>query len=386
MLSGSYLVSILYVYIEVILNPGKLIGKSISTVTVICRNSDGLPLFPVFNQKTKTYAEIAQILNDYFLTLWGMLAFTLNFAVTKLDLSEHTQEGSTKIPWDDIHKHPDCYYDSWVHPFPCGLSSSDDMDELELTQTAMHLANTATAPPFSFYGRDEVSKNIKSMKAVLDNTDVPRVEAKNISVDSDVPVVEPSTVTSPYLAPTPPRALTSFNLPAPPTPPEPLCDPTPKSPIPLPPVPPDSASQQINNPTLSKAPGENTDSTVQPPKTGTKRKSHGAKLSKITVPDVPGTSTTVTRRGARSRKLAANGPVLVVDPALPAPFFFFYFFIFIYFIFIFIFFFIFFFFFIYFYFFFYFFFFFKSGPCAPIYYAVLEHNPRATLLVTSVLH
>ncbi len=35
---------------------------------------------------------------------------------------------------------------------------------------------------------------------------------------------------------------------------------------------------------------------------------------------------------------------------------------------------------------FFFFFFFKSGPCAPIYYAVLEHNPRATLLVTSVLH
>ncbi len=38
------------------------------------------------------------------------------------------------------------------------------------------------------------------------------------------------------------------------------------------------------------------------------------------------------------------------------------------------------------YFFFFFFFFFKSGPCAPIYYAVLEHNPRATLLVTIVLH
>ncbi len=39
-----------------------------------------------------------------------------------------------------------------------------------------------------------------------------------------------------------------------------------------------------------------------------------------------------------------------------------------------------------FFFFFFFFFFFKSGPCAPIYYAVLEHNPRATLLGTSVLH
>ena len=30
------------------------------------------------------------------------------------------------------------------------------------------------------------------------------------------------------------------------------------------------------------------------------------------------------------------------------------------------------------------FYFFKSGPCAPIYYAVLDHNPRATLLFTIV--
>ncbi len=28
----------------------------------------------------------------------------------------------------------------------------------------------------------------------------------------------------------------------------------------------------------------------------------------------------------------------------------------------------------------------KSGPCTPIYYAVLEHNPWATPLVTSMLH
>ena len=200
------------------------------------------------------------------------------------------------------------------------------MDELELMHTAMHLANTATTQPFSFYGKDEVSKNIKSMKAALDDTNFPCVETENISVDSDVPVVVPPTVTSPSSpAPTPRRILTSSKLPAPPTPPEPLCSPTPKSPTPLPPVPPnESASQQINNPALSMALGENADNTVHPPKMGTKRKR--AKSSKITVPDVTsamsvtdsGTSK-IARCGVRSRKLAAIGPVLVVDPTLPPP-------------------------------------------------------------------
>ena len=46
-------------------------GKTVWTATPIQRREDGMPLFPLFNCKTKTYAEVAHILNDYFLVVWG---------------------------------------------------------------------------------------------------------------------------------------------------------------------------------------------------------------------------------------------------------------------------------------------------------------------------
>lgn len=48
-----------------------ILGKLPVISTTLSRNADGLPLFPVFNRKTKTFMDMARILEDYFITLWG---------------------------------------------------------------------------------------------------------------------------------------------------------------------------------------------------------------------------------------------------------------------------------------------------------------------------
>ena len=53
------------------------VGMPPAISTPLVRNADGLPLFPVFNRKTTTIMNMARILEDYFIALWGKLFLLL---------------------------------------------------------------------------------------------------------------------------------------------------------------------------------------------------------------------------------------------------------------------------------------------------------------------
>ncbi|KAF8162107.1 hypothetical protein BJ912DRAFT_1069019 [Pholiota molesta] len=129
----------------------KLPRAVLNLATRIPRNGDGLPLFPVFNLKARNYSQVTEILEDYFLALW-----------------EYTQEGSMHIPWNDIEAHPDRYYDTWDHQFPCRFTSPADLNPLELTTMAVYLTENTLKKPFTFYDKATVESNLLLAKHMDD--------------------------------------------------------------------------------------------------------------------------------------------------------------------------------------------------------------------------
>lgn len=140
------------------------------------RNNEGLPLFPVFNLKTRGYFEVTQILEDYFLALWGMFglaSFMIYSTYSDAKMTEYTQEGSMRIPWNDIQAHPDNYYDTWDYQFPCRLASPMDLDALEVTKLAVYLTENAVKNPFTFYAKARVESNLLQTKRMEDASPPP---------------------------------------------------------------------------------------------------------------------------------------------------------------------------------------------------------------------
>ncbi|KAF8177417.1 hypothetical protein BJ912DRAFT_930363 [Pholiota molesta] len=134
----------------------KLPRKTLNLVTTMTCNSDGLPLFPIFNLKTHSYADASQVLEDYFLAVW-----------------EYTQEGSIRIPWDNIFDKPHLYYDIMDHGLPCRLTSPMDMGAIEITQLVVHLNKNAIKYPFAFFTKARVDSNLALAKRFEDASPPP---------------------------------------------------------------------------------------------------------------------------------------------------------------------------------------------------------------------
>ncbi|KAF9471313.1 hypothetical protein BDN70DRAFT_939038 [Pholiota conissans] len=164
------------------------VAKPHQFVTNLLRNDEGLPLFPIFDRKIRTYLEVTQILSDYLISLW-----------------EHTQEGSIDIPWDRINVNPDLYYDTWKYALPCKLSCPEDMDEIEVMRLTKYFAEESSVKPFTFFCKDDVESNISRFQMIND------------FAPPSPPVNDPDLTITPSSARSSPLPGTSASIPVTPT-------------------------------------------------------------------------------------------------------------------------------------------------------------------------
>ena len=126
-------------------------------------NKDNIPVLPPnldFNRASM--GELVQILQDYYLTLWGMSRSSYSSILTISILSDYSHKSTGRapptIPWKDICNHPDRYYNSAAFSLPVKIRDPKDYldDPVDVFPLLKFFSLTAASEtPFQFRSQSD---------------------------------------------------------------------------------------------------------------------------------------------------------------------------------------------------------------------------------------
>jgi hypothetical protein len=145
------------------------LGKPRSFVYQIPLNKDGIPILPQIDTSEATASQLAQLLDEYLLSLWSMYHIgTISF-LSGLNLLSSTEfagwatnENSPAIPWDEVVEHPDRYFDTLLYELPCPLNAPEVLKSTPHHIFFLHefFLISSTSLPFQFRSQKEITKEL----------------------------------------------------------------------------------------------------------------------------------------------------------------------------------------------------------------------------------
>jgi hypothetical protein len=139
-------------------NISSTLGKPRSAVYQIPLNEDGIPVLPQIDASEATASQLAQLLDEYFVSLWSTYRVIVSYATALMsrlffaDFSCATDENVPAIPWDEVVNNPDRYFDTSLYKLPFALKAPDTLKSNPLHIFALHeyFLSTSTSVPFQF--------------------------------------------------------------------------------------------------------------------------------------------------------------------------------------------------------------------------------------------
>ena len=133
-------------------------GKPRISVYKIPVNIDGLPVIPRVDVAEATPSQMAVLLDEYFVAVWGKRFVYLRLYPCSCHLSaKHSPSSSSalppaSIPWEDITASPGQYYDTSLFTFPTPLKSPERLKATPLAIYGIYdyLLSLSASQPFYF--------------------------------------------------------------------------------------------------------------------------------------------------------------------------------------------------------------------------------------------
>ena len=148
-------------------------GKPRSALYKIPLNEDGIPIPPHVQVLDASIAQLATLLDEYLLSLWGKyfdvfvrpraeLMLFLDFSQAQ---STNQRAPISTIPWEQIARNPDAFYDTAAYELPCSLKSPELLksEPFSIITLYQYFSTIATAQPFQFRSRWATSKDCTAL-------------------------------------------------------------------------------------------------------------------------------------------------------------------------------------------------------------------------------
>ena len=144
-------------------------------------NEDGIPIPPHVQVLDASIAQLATLLDEYLLSLWGKyfnvfvrpgLELTLFLDFSQAQSTGQSAPIST-IPWEQIARNPDAFFDTTAYELPCPLKSPELLksEPFSIITLYQYFSKIATAQPFQFRSRWATSKDYMALGNSDDDSD-----------------------------------------------------------------------------------------------------------------------------------------------------------------------------------------------------------------------
>ena len=143
-------------------------GKPHTALFNIPLNEEGVPIPPHVEVLETSIVQLATLLDEYLLSLWSKC---FDVVVRKcletediLDFSQSTGAGAptSPIPWDQISRNPDGFFDTAVYKLPCALQAPEILKSEPVSTITLYqyFSKISVSQPFQFRSRKGVSQDL----------------------------------------------------------------------------------------------------------------------------------------------------------------------------------------------------------------------------------